>query len=334
MTAPLPWNTSYTHQPTPHDVLLQHGTARLLRFRPRPQGTLPNTDPVLLVPSLINRWYILDLRPQASLARAFVDAGIDTYLLDWGKPNDEDRYLTWDDVMRRLARIVRATLKHAKTPHIGLLGYCLGGTLAGIHAALHPSNIAALINLAGPFDFAQGGRLTEMTHPDIFDAEAIANAGNVAPQQMQSAFVALRPTAHIAKWVTLAMRARDPDFIQAFSALENWANDNIPFPAAAYITYIQELYQHNRLIHGTHAVQGRLVDLANITCPVLTVGASRDTICPLPAALGLNEHCGSKDIEVLSVPGGHVGAVVGSKAASRLYPAMTSWLTQRLAVTS
>lgn len=316
--------------PTPHDVLFQDSTARLLRFRPR--NPAPNTLPVLLVPSLINRWYILDLRPGASVASAFVDAGLDTYLLDWGIPHAEDRHLTWDDVMKRLHRFVRATLRHTGTSRIGLLGYCLGSTLTGIHTALHPDNIAALINLAGPFDFSKGGRLTEMTDPDWFDPEAIASAGNVAPTQMQSAFVALRPTAHVAKWVTLAQRYKDPDFRTAFGALEAWANDNIPFPAAAYITYIRELYQQNQLVQGTHHVLGRRVDLARLTCPVLTVGASRDTICPQPAALGLNEHCGSDDTSVVTVPGGHVGSVVGSRAAAELYPAMTEWLLDRLHV--
>ena len=64
---------------------------------------------------------------------------------------------------------------------------------------------------------------------------------------------------------------------------------------------------------------------------MLTVAADRDTICPLPAARALNEACGSADKELVVVPGGHVGAVVGSKAPKVLYPAMREWLTSRLA---
>ncbi len=71
---------------------------------------------------------------------------------------------------------------------------------------------------------------------------------------------------------------------------------------------------------GAQRVAGRLVDLGRITCPVLTIAAERDTICPPAAALALNTHCGSADVEELVVPGGHVGAVVGSRAASMLYP--------------
>ena len=77
--------------------------------------------------------------------------------------------------------------------------------------------------------------------------------------------------------------------------------------------------------------RGRRVDLAGIRCPVLTIAAERDTICPLPAARALNESCGSADKELFVVPGGHVGAVVGSRAPRVLYPAMRDWLKARLA---
>jgi polyhydroxyalkanoate synthase len=163
-----------------------------------------------------------------------------------------------------------------------------------------------------------------------FDARAVAEAGNVAPMQMQSGFLALRPTSQLAKWVGFLDRGHEAQARVAFDALEQWSGDNIPFPAAAYATYIEELYQKNLLVRGEHHVGGRRVDLASIRCPVLTVAAERDTICPPAAARALNEACGSADKELVVVPGGHVGAVVGSKAPTVLYPAMRQWLTSRL----
>lgn len=334
--------------PTPKDTLLRDGTAQLYRFRSadpapvapiaggsasggdRPVAAAGGGLPVLLVPSLINRWYVLDLRAGASLATALCAGGLDTFCLDWGMPEDEDRYLTWDDVLARLARAVRAVKRVTGAPKVGVLGYCMGGTLSGIHAALAPDDVAALVNLAGPFDFSQAGFLGEMTDPRWFDVDTIAAAGNIGAQQMQSGFTALRPTQGLAKWVSYLDRAADPKSRESFAALEAWASDNIPFPAAAYTTYIRDLYQQNRLVAGTHHVAGRRVDLANITCPVLTVVAERDAICPPAAARALNEKSGAKDAQVLSVPGGHVGAVVGGKAATVLYPAITSWLRSRL----
>ncbi len=314
--------------PTAHDVVLEDGTARLLHFR----GSVParpDRAPVLLVPSMINRWYVLDLRPGYSVVEALVAAGFDTWCLDWGAPNAEDRYLDWDAVVARLSRMARRTRRETGHDRLAMLGYCMGGTLTGIHAALEPDTVQALINLLGPFDFTRAGELGRMTDARWFDPEAIASAGNMTAEQMQQGFVALRPTATLAKWVGFADRAHDPRAVQAFAALEAWASDNVSFPAAAYVTYIRDLYQENRLVRGEHAVRGKRVNLAAITCPVLTIATASDTICPLGAAKGLNEACGATDSEVFVTQGGHVGAVVGSNGPRALYPKLTSWLSAR-----
>jgi polyhydroxyalkanoate synthase len=318
---------------TPRDTLWRDGSASLYRFRRPSSVKAAGALPVLVVPSMINRWYVVDLRAGASLVEALVAGGLDVYCLDWGIAQDEDRYLTWDDVVARLGRAVRFTERHSGQKRVGLLGYCMGATVSGIYTALEPSHVAAFVNLAGPFDFSQGGLLRTMVDPRWFDASVIADAGNVTPHQMQSGFVALRPSSQIAKWVGFVDRMHEPAARESFDALESWAGDNIPFPGAAYATYIGDLYQRNALIKGEHHVAGRRVDLGNIRCPVLTVAAERDTICPLPAARALNEACGSADKELVVAPGGHVGAVVGSRAPKVLYPAMRDWLRSKLATT-
>lgn len=317
--------------PTPRDTLFSEGTARLTRFRAE-NPAKPSADraPVLLVPSLINRWYVLDLRPGASLAKALLDAGFDVFCLDWGVPEDEDRYLEWDEVVARLGRMVRRVQRETGAPRIGLLGYCIGGTLTAIHTALEPASIGALVNLAGPIDFSAGGMLAHMVDPRWFDPQAIADAGNVSAQQMQSGFVALRPTAQIAKWLSFFDRLAQPERLEAFLALEEWASANIPFPGAAYATYIRELYQQNALAKGEHWVRGRRVSLDAIRCPVLTVVTDRDVICPPPAAQALNELAGSSDKSLLVIPGGHVGAVVGGAAPKQLYPQLAQWFGRAL----
>jgi polyhydroxyalkanoate synthase len=243
---------------------------------------------------------------------------------------DEDRYLGWDAVMSRLARAVRAVKRLTGAPKVGLLGYCMGGTLAGIYTALRPGDVAGLVNLAGPFDFSKAGILGRMVEKEWFDPRAIAAAGNVTPHQMQSGFVALRPTQQLSKWIGFADRASDPAAREAFQALETWASDNVPFPGAAYVTYIEELYQQNLLVKGQHHVWGERVDLRNVRCPVLVIAAERDAICPMEAARGLIDACGSKDHELMVVPGGHVGAVIGSRAPKVLYPAIARWFMSKL----
>lgn len=319
--------------PTPKDTIFRDGTAALYRFRSSADHASAGRGaaPVLLVPSLINRWYVLDLREGGSLAGALAASGLDVYCLDWGVPEDEDRHLTWEDVLGRLHRVARMVQRTTKAPRVSLVGYCMGATLAGIHAALHPETLAGLVNLAGPFDFSQAGLLGRMTDPRWFDVDAVAAAGNVGPLQMQGGFLALRPTQTLAKWVGLVERAHDEEARDSFAALDGWASDNIPFPAAAYVTYIRELYQENRLLGGTHHVGGRRVALSRITCPLLTIAAERDAICPLAAAGGLEAKASSVTKDRLIVPGGHVGAVVGSRASRFLYPELTRWLGARRA---
>lgn len=314
--------------PSPKDTVLRDGTAQLYHFRSEKPADVKT--PLLLVPSLINRWYVLDLREGASLAAAAVRSGFDTWCLDWGIPEDEDRHLTWDDVLARLGRMVRKVKRETGARKVALLGYCIGGTLSSIYSALHPEDVAALVNLAGPIDFSKGGLLRTLVDEAHFDVDTVAEAGNVGASQMQQGFTMLRPTTQVGKWIGLADKWHDIKARDAFFALDAWASDNIPFPAAAYRTYITELYQQNLLVQGKHFVGGRKVELSKITSPVLTVATERDTICPPDAARALNELCGATTKEIILVPGGHVGAVVGGRAEKVLYPTIFGWLRRTL----
>lgn len=318
--------------PSPRDTVLTDGSSALYRFRDVAGARRPGHMPLLLVPSMINRWYVLDLRKGYSFTEALVSAGIDTWCLDWGIARDEDRDLSWPEVIDRIGRMVRRVKRETGAPKVGILGYCMGATLASIYTALEPDSVAALVNLAGPIDFSKSGFLGEMVDPRWFNPSAIAAAGNVAPTQMQSGFTAMRPTLNVSKMVGLIDRAATPGAVEGFQAIEAWGNDNIPFPGAAYETYIREMYQQNLLPKGEHRVRGRKVDLGAIKCPVLAIGSEKDTICPLPAARALLELSGSTDKELLTVTGGHVGAVIGSKASKHLYPSTAKWLLPRLAM--
>lgn len=316
---------------TPRDEVALEGGAKLYHFRSATNAPRNGASkPFLLIPSLINRWYVLDLRPGASLVEALVSAGFDVWCLDWGTPEAEDRYLDWDAVLARLGRAVRRVRRETGADQIGVLGYCMGGTLTTIYVSQHASEIAALVTLAAPIDFQHGGQLRCMVDPTCFDPDAVANAGNVAPMQMQAGFVALRPTTDLGKVMALPDLLTDKKARDGFMALDAWASDNIPFPAEAYRRYIKEMYQANQLVDGTHRVAGREASLRAITCPTLVITASRDAICPPPAATALLDHISSTDKDVLEVPGGHVGAVVGGRAAKDMYPALARWLSTRL----
>lgn len=313
---------------TPHTVAWSENKWRLLRFEPTERKY---ATPILMVPSLINRWYVLDLGPERSLIEWLVAQGHEVYCIDWGTPGAEDRYLTWDDIGGRyLGRAVRMAARTSGADDVHVLGYCLGGTLATAYVAAFPEQVASLTALAAPIDFAQAGIMSTWTRTPTFDVGAIIDAfGNVPWQLLQASFKMLRPTLDASKVVSLLDRAWNDEFLDGFLATERWGTDNVSFPGACYQRYIEELYRGNKLVAGEFTVLGRRAHLPSITCPVLAIAFAEDHIVPVGAAQPLIDLVGSRDKQILVDRGGHVGAVVSRKAAERLWPALSTFWAQR-----
>jgi polyhydroxyalkanoate synthase len=315
---------------TPADVVHRENKWRLLRYRPRSAGLAFRT-PIVMVPSLINRHYVLDLMPDKSLVQWLVRRGHDVYIIEWGTPSDEDRYLTFDDICDRyIGRAVRVAARTSGSEGVHLLGYCLGGTLAAIYTAARPERVASLVGLAAPVRFTDDGPLSVWTRIPTFEVDALVKAtGNVPWQLMQASFQMLRPTLGLSKAVAVIDRAWDDEFLDGFFALETWGNDNVSFPGACYQRYIEELYRGDALLKGTFTLSGRPARLEAITCPVLAVTFEHDTIVSAESATPLFEQVSSKDKQRIHLKGGHVGAVVSRKASGRLWPQLAEWWAAR-----
>lgn len=315
---------------TPADVVHRENKWRLLRYR-RLQGASELKTPIVMVPSLINRHYVLDLLPGKSFVEYLVDRGHDVFMIDWGKPGDEDRYLDFDTVCDAyIARALGVATREAGARRAHLFGYCLGGTLAAIHAAARPERVATLMALAAPIAFSDGGLLSTWTRTRTFDVDALVDAlGNVPWQLMQASFHLLRPTLTLSKSVHLVDRAWDDPFLDGFLALEKWGNDNVSFPGECYRRYIKELYRDDALVRGTLTLSGRPARLEAIRCPTLAVTFEHDNIVPAASAAALVDRVGSADKQRLHLPGGHVGAVVSRKASQGLWPALSNWWIER-----
>ncbi len=312
---------------TPCDVVHRENKWRLLRYRPRPAGIV-HTTPILMIPSLINRHYVLDLMPGRSLVAYLVAAGHDVFVIDWGTPADEDRYLSFDEICDRyIGRAVRRAAALAQREAVHLLGYCLGGTLATIYAAARPERVRSLVALAAPIDFRQAGILGAWTQSPHFDVDALVAATGLVPWPlMQASFHLLRPTLGMSKAVGVLDRLWDDAFLDGFFALETWGNDNVSFPGACYRRYIAELYRDNALIEGRFRLSGEPVDLGRMRCPVLAVTFAHDHIVPPASAAALVARV--PGAEQLELTGGHVGAVVSRKASEALWPALRRWWTR------
>jgi polyhydroxyalkanoate synthase len=311
---------------SPADEVIRENKWRLLRYR-REGAPLRYATPVLLVPSLINRHYVLDLLPGRSFVEHMVKAGHDVFLLDWGTPGDEDRFVTFDTVCDRyLGRALRATCKAAGQPQAHLLGYCLGGTLTAIHAAARPEHVASLVALAAPINFHDQGLLSIWTRGKTFDVDAVVDAfGNAPWPLMQASFHMLKPTLNLVKLMQLVERSADDEFLDSFFAIETWGADNISFPGECYRRYIKELYRGNALMQGTFTLSGRPARLEDVRCPTLAVTFQHDHIVPPESCRVLLDRVGSRVTRQIHLSGGHVGAVVSRRAASGLWPQLSAW---------
>lgn len=306
---------------TPCDVAWQDNKLRLLHYHPRPQG-LEHRTPVLLVPSLINRHYVLDLTPGKSFVEFMVQRGFDVYCIDWGTPTAEDRYITFDDVVdRMLGRALRRVCQLSGQSQAHVLGYCMGGTLAAIHAAAHPDHIASLTAVAAPVAFDRAGPMAEWLRSGHFDVDALVKANGVVPWRLlQASFQLLRPTLPLAKTVNLVDRAWNDKFLDGFLAMETWANDNVGLPGEFYRVYVRDLYQRNLLQQGQFALGGQRVQLKALLCPVMTVAFTIDSIAPQECCTPLAELVGSSNVQRVLFDGSHVGGMTSGPAAKGLWP--------------
>ena len=321
---------------TPSDVVARDGHVRLLRYR---EGARPRRfkTPVLLVPSLINRHYVLDLLPQRSLIEFLVQAGHDVFLIDWGEPPAEARFLDLDAIAGRIiSRALREARRLSGADSVHLLGYCMGGTLTAIHAAAFPEGIASLTALAAPVAFDDAGLLGRFTRTRSFDVHSLVAAfGNVPWPLLQLSFHMLRPTLSLAKGAHLLDRFWEDASLDGFFALERWSNDNVALPGAFYIDYIERLYRGDELMRGTLTLEGRPVRMEALEMPLLVLTFQGDAIVPEACAKPLYERAASADKTLHSLAGGHVGAVVSRAASRGLWPVLSEfWATRDGAVVS
>lgn len=300
---------------TPHDIV--HVQDKLVVRYYAPTGEHPVKTPAVLIPSLINKAYILDLEPGRSLVAALSAAGHPTYLVDWGVPGPEDAdedvgYVLLELLHRSIDRICR----HAGAKQVNLLGYCMGGTLTAMYAALRPERIARLLCLAAPVKFSEGGRFRDfVAHVDVDEA---MSDGVIPVSVMQPAFKMLDPLGNYTKFLGVESAAKDEKTLRRVMARERWLEDNVPMSSAFAREFIRNGYQEDRLMSASWEIRGEKVDLTKIACPTLVATCAGDFITPVEAAAPLAS-LAPKGFEV-RMSTGHIGVVVGGEGPKTFYP--------------
>jgi polyhydroxyalkanoate synthase subunit PhaC len=314
---------------TPRETIHTHGTLKLHHY-------LPLTDsvyrvPVLIVTSLVNQPYVLDLVPGQSMVEYLLRAGFDVYLIEWGSPRQEHKDLVLEDyIFQRIPECIEQVQRDSGEKDVSLLGYCVGGLLSALYAALHPKTpVKNLVCMAAPVNGDGLESLKAWMGPDFDEEALIAQYGNVPADWVQNALRALRPLGKLAGAMNLLNNIDKVDMVKSNLRMGKWETDNIPFPGGVFRQLVNDFLRGNRLVKGEWVLGGQQVDLSAIRMPFLHLLAQDDHITPYASSRDLVQLVGSKDKQELIIKGGHVGLVAGRGAELRMWPVLADWLSRR-----
>ena len=315
-----PWRRDLPDPPT----LWQEGGSRLLDYAP---AAAPGALPVLFVPSLINRAYVLDLAPGHSMLRWLATQGVRPLLLDWGWPGAVERGFTLTDyVAGRLERALTAASRIAGGPTV-LAGYCMGGTLAVAAAARRPDLVRALALLAAPWDFhAEGAERAKQAAASVALLEPAFGFNATLPIDLiQAMFALLDPTGVADKYRAFVRLPPDSDRARLFVALEDWLNDGVPLAAPVARECLAGWYGANTPAAGQWRIAGLAVDPAAIAMPAFVAVPGRDRIVPPASARPLAALIAGATLHEPAA--GHIGMAAGSAAERALWQPLREWLS-------
>jgi polyhydroxyalkanoate synthase len=312
------------HRDLPAPATLWHeGTTRLLDFRPA------GGQPVLFVPSLVNRAYILDLSAERSLLRWLAaETGLRPLLVDWDAPGETERQFTLTDyVAGRLDRAFEAA--RATSPDgapIAVAGYCMGGLLALALAIRRQAQVSRLALLATPWNFhTERVDQAEAAGRAITAASALLQStGELPVDVIQSLFAGLDPFLVLRKFIAFAQLDPASDKATLFVALEDWLNDGVPLAGPVARECLAGWYGENSPHRLQWRIDGDVVDPASFTKPALVLVPEKDRIVPPLSAEALGQALPDATIEML--PFGHIGMVAGARAKSAVWEPLAAWL--------
>jgi polyhydroxyalkanoate synthase len=325
---------------TPSEIIYTEDKMTLLHYIPTVEK--PHPVPILIVYALVNRYYILDLQPDKSVIKKLLDDGFDVYIIDWGYPSGSDRYLTLDDYVNGyINNAVDKIRERSGLDKITLLGVCQGGTFSVMYSALHPEKVENLVTLVAPVNFDSDTGLLHIWARSLEVDKIVDYYGIVPGDFLNGGFLLTDPfRLMIDKYVGLFDRIesclddtecklRNEETVKNFLRMEKWIFDSPGQAGETLRQFVKDCYQKNLLIKNTMELDGKRINLKNISMPLLNVMAKFDHLVPNEASKPLNDAVSSSDKEMLVFPTGHIGIFVGSKSQKEVCPKITEWLKPR-----
>ncbi len=313
---------------TPSEKITMRGRFNLLHYK-SPIKTTHKT-PVLVVYSLINRHYILDLMPKFSIINTLLKQGMDVYATDWETPDSSYKNLTLDDYAHEYVENSVEKIKEITgSDKVSLFGYCWGGIFAIIYSALHPQNVKNLIIHATPIDLESTNEVIENWTKHINADGLVKTYGNVPGGFLNLAFILRNPVEAMLKYTRYFSEPRSIEEIIQFLSIETWLYDSVPIIGEVYKEIVNQVYKQNLLIKNKMRVGPDIINLKNITMPFLNIVGSKDDLVPPESSKTIIDAISSTDKKLIEFPTGHVGLCVSQTAHQQLWPEVGKWLSKR-----
>jgi len=304
---------------TPGSVVFRNELIELIQYAPTTTSVFKR--PLLIVPPCINKYYILDLRPENSFVRHAVGEGHTVFMISWRNIPEELGNLTWDDYIERgTLAAIELVREIASSKTINVLGFCVGGTLlAGalaVLAARRTPHVASATFLTTMLDFANPGDIGVYISRDSLAARepALVAGTRVRGSELASAFASLRPNELVWNYVVgNYLKGQTPP---AFDLLY-WNGDSANLPGPMYFSYVRDMYLDNLLREPKALTMcGQAIDLGRISMPAYVFATHDDHIVPWRSAYKSTSLLGG-DLTFVLGASGHIAGVVNPPAKGR-----------------
>jgi polyhydroxyalkanoate synthase len=299
---------------TPGEVVYRNDLIELIQYAPQTATVL--REPVLIVPSWIMKYYILDLSPHNSLVNYLVRQGHTVFMLSWRNPGAADRNLGMDDYLDLgLFAALDQVGQRCGKARVHAAGYCLGGTLLAIGAAAMASGrhvphapLASVTLLAAQTDFSEPGELglfIDDSELALLDA-LMWEQGYLDGAQMAATFQLLHARE-------LVWSRRMTEYLLGVRTAPNdlmaWNADSTRLPFRMHSDYLHQLFLNNDLAEGRYKVHGMPVALSDIHTPLFMVATETDHVSPWKSVYKLHLLV-SEPIDFVLTSGGHNAGIV------------------------
>lgn len=317
-------------------VVFENELFQLIEYKPLTDKV--HQRPFLMVPACINKFYILDLRPDNSVVRFALEEGHHTFIISWRNPSDSMAHTTWDDYVENGVICALQTIRDITgAKDINTLGFCVGGTILATAMAVLAARKETLIHSATLLtclvDFSNTGVLGLFIDENFvrMREQQFAQGGILSARDLSTTFNFLRPNELV--WNYMVDNYLKGDTPPPFDLLY-WNCDSTNMPGRMYTWYLRNTYLDNQLMRPNAAtVCGEKIDFRTVKQPVYLYGSRDDHIVPIEGAYASTQIFSGKKRFVMGASGHIAGVINPLKRNKRSYwtndelpPSYNQWL--------